>query len=250
MFAVNWPPQAPALGQATFSKCAQFLVGILARLVAAHGLEHVLNRHVLSIEPARHDRPAVDEHGRHVQTHHGHHHPRQRLVAARKPDDGVIAMAAHGQFHGVGNRLARGERRAHPFMPHGDPVGHGDGGEFARCAEAFLHTQFHRLSLPVQRDVARRGLVPAGRDANEGLRDLFLGDPHGIVIRPMRRTRRTFGYMTTGKIGFVELLFQHGWPPGLADLGIDPTGTIGKERLSLFRPIDCPAFKRHAKASR
>ena len=41
-----------------------------------------------------------------------------------------------------------------------------------------------------QRDVAGRGLVPAGGDADEGLVDLVLGQPHRVVVAAMRRAIR------------------------------------------------------------
>src|SRR5256885_8585621 len=54
-------------------------------------------------------------------------------------------------------------------------VGHGDGAEFARGAAGSRNAFLDRLRLAHQRDIAGRGLVPAGRDADERLVDL-LGD--------------------------------------------------------------------------
>jgi hypothetical protein len=90
-------------------------------------------------------------------------------------------------------------------MPHGDAVGHGDRGELARRAVGLLDAQLHRLRLTVQRDVAGRGLVPAGRDADEGLVDLLLGQPHRVEIRPVRRARRPLGHVAAGQLGLVVL---------------------------------------------
>ena len=55
---------------------------------------------------------------------------------------------------------------------------------------ASLTPLLHRLRLARQRDVAGRGLVPAGGDADERLVDLLLGQAHRIVIRAMRRAVR------------------------------------------------------------
>jgi hypothetical protein len=60
--------------------------------------------------------------------------PGSDLSQPARPHDRVIAMAAHGQFDRVGDGFARGQRRAHALVPHGDAVGHGDRGEFARRA--------------------------------------------------------------------------------------------------------------------
>jgi hypothetical protein len=86
-------------------------------------------------------------------------------------------MAAHGQLDRVGDRVAGGERGAHALVAHGDAVGDGDGGELARGAVRGLDAQLDRLRLAAEGDVAGRGLVPAGRDADEGLVDLLLGQP-------------------------------------------------------------------------
>jgi hypothetical protein len=161
-------------------------VGHVARLVLAHRFEHVLNGHVLAVQPARQDRAAVDEHRRRVQPDHRHHHARQRFVAPGKADDGVIAMAAHGQFDGVGDGLAAGQRRAHAFVAHGDAVGDGDGGEFAGRAAALLDPALDRLGLTVQRDVAGGRFVPAGRNAHPWLVDLLLRQAHGVEIAAVR----------------------------------------------------------------
>ena len=130
--------------------------------------------------------------------------PGKRFVAAGKPHQRVIAMPAHRQFHRVGNGIARGQRGPHAFMPHGNAVGHGDGGEFARRATALFHPMLDDLRLTVQRDVAGGGLVPAGRHADPGLVDFLLGDPHRVEIAAVRRARRTFGHMAAGKLRFVE----------------------------------------------
>ena len=48
-----------------------------------------------------------------------------------------------------------------PCVAHGDAVGDGDGGEFARRAAGGGDALLDRLRLALQRDVARRRLVPA-----------------------------------------------------------------------------------------
>ena len=55
VFAVYWPPHAPARARASL-ELVQVLVAHLAGRVGAHALEHVLDRHVLPAPPARHDR--------------------------------------------------------------------------------------------------------------------------------------------------------------------------------------------------
>jgi hypothetical protein len=75
----------------------------------ADRLEHIDHGHVLAVESPGHDRAAIEEHGRHIQAQHRHHHAGQALVAACDADERVIAMAAHGELDGIGDHLARDE---------------------------------------------------------------------------------------------------------------------------------------------
>ena len=129
--------------------------------VAADRLEHVLHGDGLAAEIAGQDRAAVDEDRRHVEPHHRHHHAGKRLVAAGEPDEGVIAVAAHGELDRVRDHFARRQRRIHAGMAHGDAVGDGDGAELARRAAVGRNALLHRLRLAHQGDVAGRGFVPA-----------------------------------------------------------------------------------------
>ena len=110
--------------------------GHLADGELADRLEQVLHRDRTAAIGAWKDGAAIDEDRRHVEPAHGHHHARQRLVAAGHADQRVVAMAAHGELDGIGDDLARRQRGLHALMPHGDAVGDGDGAEFARRAVA------------------------------------------------------------------------------------------------------------------
>ena len=125
----------------------QLRVRHLAGGVLADRLEHIHHRHVAVLEPSGQDRAAIHEHAGHVQPHHRHHHARQRLVAAGEPDQRVVAMPAHGEFHRVRDQVARHQRGLHALVAHRDAVGHRDGGEFARRAAGLVHALLHRLRL-------------------------------------------------------------------------------------------------------
>ena len=159
------------------------------------GLEQILHRDRPALERARQDRAAIDEDRRHVETAHRHHHAGQGLVAAGQADQRVVAMAAHGELDAIGDDLARGQRGLHALMPHGDAVGDGDGAEFARRAVGGDDAFLHGLRLAHQRDVAGRGLVPAGGDADEGLVDLLARQTHRVIIGAMRGAGRPLGHM-------------------------------------------------------
>ena len=175
--------------------------------------ENVLHGHIFAVQPTRQDGAAIDKYRWHIEAHHGHHHPWQRFVTARQTHKCVIAMTAHGQFHGVRNRFTRCQRGAHPLMPHRDPIGHSDGGKFAWCAIGVLYTQFHCLRLTAKRNVTRRCFVPAGGDTHKRLRDFVLGQAHRIVIRAMRCARRPLRHVTAWQFRLIEFALRHGSLP-------------------------------------
>ena len=96
-----------------------------------------------------------------------------------------------------------------PGMAHGDAVGHGDGGELARRAAAGGDALLHRLRLALERDVAGRGLVPGGRDADQRLVDLLGGQPHRVEVGAVRRALRPFGHMAARKARLVDVVAIH-----------------------------------------
>ena len=183
----------------------QFFVGDLARAVLAHRFEHVHHRQVAAFVAAGQDGAAIHEHAGHVQPHHGHHHAGQGLVAAGEADQRIVAMAAHGQLDGIGDQVARDQRGLHALMAHGDAVGDGDGGELTRRAERLLHTALDRLGLAREGDIAGGGLVPACGHADEGLVDLLLGQPHGVIIAAMRRAIRPHGHVARRQARLVPM---------------------------------------------
>ena len=67
VFAVNWPPQAPAPGHATSSSALELAVGHPAGGMRADRLEHVLNGHVAALELPGRNRSAVEHEPRHVR---------------------------------------------------------------------------------------------------------------------------------------------------------------------------------------
>ncbi len=205
MLAVNCPPQAPAPGQATHSRSCSSVVRHLAGRELAHAFEDVDDGHVLALELAGHDRAAIEEHARHVEPQHRHHHAGQALVAAGDADQRVVAMAAHGEFDGIGNHLARDQRGLHALMAHRDAVGDGDGAEFARRAACFLDALLGRLRLAHQRDVAGRGLVPACGDADKRTMDLLFGEPHRVIVGAMRRAFGALGHVAGGSFDLSNL---------------------------------------------
>ena len=144
VLAVNWPPQAPALGQATHSSSCSSSSDMLpaACWPTASNTSTTVTSRPLNF-PGRIEPPYMKTR-RHVEAQHRHHHAGQRLVAAGEADQRVVAVAADRQLDRVGDDVARGERGLHALVAHGDAVGDGDGGELARRAAAGLHALLRR----------------------------------------------------------------------------------------------------------
>ena len=207
----------------------------------ADSLEHVLDGDLAAAIVSGQDRAAIDEDRRHVEADHRHHHAGQRLVAAGKPDQRVVAMAAHRQFDRIGDHVARNQRRLHALVAHGDAVGNGDGAEFARRAVGGSDALLDHLRLAHQRNVAGSGLVPAACDADQRLRDLGGRQSHRIEIRAVRRTRRPFGHIAARKFGFRNYSGVHAFPCrvrcGMFLLGRVLSGGAGSRRSFEVRRV-------------
>src|SRR5689334_5041043 len=95
-------------------------------------------------------------------------------------------------------------------MPHGNAVGDRDGAELPRRAAGRRNALLDRLSLTHQRNVAWRRLVPAARNSDEGLMNLLVGEPHGVIVGSVRCTRLTLGHMPTGQPALEICVGVHG----------------------------------------
>jgi hypothetical protein len=93
VFAVNCPPHAPAPGTRGPPGRRRSPSVILARGVSADGFEHVWNRDVAPVEPARSDRSAIEHQRGHVEPRQRHDRAGDCLVAARERHDAVEQVA-------------------------------------------------------------------------------------------------------------------------------------------------------------
>ena len=121
-------------------------------------------------------------------------------------------MAAHRELDGIGDHLARHQRRLHTLVAHRDAVGHRDGNELARGSVGGRNPALHRLRLAHQCDVAGRSLVPAGCDADEGLMNLLRRQTHRVIIGAMRRALGTLRHMPAGQLPLVDDARFHRFP--------------------------------------
>ena len=151
-----------------------------------NGLERVDDRDVLlgavaELRPPRQDRSGVQEDAGQIEAGGRHQHAGKRLVAAGQQHRAVEPFGLHDGLDAVGDDLARDQREVHALVAHRDAVGDRDGAELHREAAGFEDPVLDRLGEPVQREVARRDLVPRGRHA-----DLRFGE---IVVAHADRTQ-------------------------------------------------------------
>jgi hypothetical protein len=66
--------------------------------VGTNGLEHVLDRHVVTGEPTRRNRPTVQNQPGDIESRERHRSAGDGLVAADEDDDGVEEIAASHEF--------------------------------------------------------------------------------------------------------------------------------------------------------
>src|SRR5690606_570514 len=97
---------------------------------------------------------------------------------------------------GVRDDLAADQRPVHPDVAHRDAVGDRDRAELHREPAAAVHALLGRGGEPLQRQVARGDLVPAGGDADLGLREVLVAHPDrtqhpagGRALQPPRDLR-------------------------------------------------------------
>ena len=180
VLAVNWPPHAPAPGQAWFSISSSSCVGDLAGGVGAHGFEDILNGDVAAVVAAGQNRAAVEDDARNVEPQQRHGGAGDGLVAGHQRHDAVEHVAARHQLDGIGDHFAADQRGLHALGAHGDAVADGDGvelhGRAAGGADAFLHLDGQLAQVVV----AGHGFDPGVGDADDGLGKVVVGEPDGL----------------------------------------------------------------------
>src|SRR3954447_20069338 len=91
----------------------QLLLGDAAGGVGADRLEDLLDRHVLALVLAGHDRAAIEHQARQVEPRERHRDAGERLVTGGEADDGVEEVAAGDELDRVSDHLAGDEAPPH-----------------------------------------------------------------------------------------------------------------------------------------
>ncbi len=158
------------------------------RAMRADRFEHVLDGDGLVAEHARHDRAAVENDARQIETRRRHCRRRNGLVASGNEHDRVERMAAHGELGGIGDHLAAHQRGAHAARAHGDAVGNDDGVELdrrsARCLDALRGMLGEVAQMHVAGRYGREAVHHGDQRLRQGLRVETGGVKHGARGRP------------------------------------------------------------------
>ena len=154
------------------------LAGDLAGQAGADGLEGVDDRDVVAVDLTGHGRAGVEEDTGQVESRRRHQHPRERLVAACEQHRAVEPLRHHHRLDRVRDDLAADQREVHALVAHRDAVGDRDRPELQWIAATGVHAVLDRLGEAVEREVAGRDLVPAGRDTDLGLGPVVVTHAH------------------------------------------------------------------------
>ena len=186
VFAVNWPPQAPAPGEATRSSSASSSSDMSPAACAptASKTSWIVTSSPLNL-PGR-DRAAVEHQARHVEPGERHHAAGNRLVAAREGDHAVEEMAAGDELDRVGDHLAADERGLHALGAHRDAVGDGDGVELHRRAAGGADALLDLLGEAAEVEVARHHLGPGVGDADDRALQRIVVEADALQVRAGR----------------------------------------------------------------
>ena len=187
VLAVNWPPQAPAPGQAALSMSYSSSRLIFpARYAPTASNTDTTVRSPALVRPGI-DRAVVEDQAKDIETGEGHRGARDRLVAADEADDAVEQVAADHELDG--SAITSRETRAglHALGPHRDAVRDGDRVELHRRAAAGPDALLHELRQPPQVVVAGHRLDPGGRDPDQRPGEIVVREADGLEHRPGRR---------------------------------------------------------------
>ncbi len=109
------------------------------------------------------------------------------------------------------------EREVHPLVAHRDAVRDGDRAELERVAAAGVDAVLDRLGEAVEREVARRDLVPRARDADLRLGEVVVAEAHGPEHPPRGGLLETVGDVAAAGLDVRRL--RHACSIGPCPLG-------------------------------
>ena len=126
------------------------------------------------------DGASVDHQAGAIEASHGHDAAGHVLIAAGDGDGGVVPLAAHDGFDGIGDQVARLERKAHAVGAHGDAVADADGVEAHADEARGFHSLFYFRREVEQVHVARIAFEPDAGDADLRFGQISLSHAGGV----------------------------------------------------------------------
>ncbi len=140
--------------------------------------------HFFPVDVAGLHRASRYENRGYVQAHGCEEHSGSHLVAIGYAHEGVGAVGVHHIFHGVGDKVARGERVEHPVVSHGYAVVHGYCVEFRGKAAKFFYFLLYELANGMKVGVSGHKLRERVGDGYHGLAHLRFGHAVGAPKSP------------------------------------------------------------------
>lgn len=135
---------------------------------------------VLSLGAAGLDGTAVHHQTGPVDTAHGHQHTGHVLVATGDTDVGVVPLAAHDGFDGIGDQIAALQGEPHSLGTHTDAVADTNGVELEADQSGLLHTFAHPVAEIEQVHVAGVAVVPDRRNTDLRLVHVLLCEARSV----------------------------------------------------------------------
>ena len=193
VLAVNWPPQAPAPGQAAASMASRPASSSFPAACEPMASKTSWMVMVFAVQMAGRDGAAVEHQRRNVETSQRHDCAGHVFVASGDGNQSVEEIAARDQLDGVGDDLAADQRGLHALGAHGDAVGDGDGVELHRRAAGFAHALLDSLSDVTQVEIAGADFGPGICDSDDRLVQVFFREADAAQHGARCGAARSFG---------------------------------------------------------
>ena len=201
---------APAGARAWTRNIFQFQqvgIGHFSSCIRADRFENILDSDVFAFEIPRRDRSPIEHHAGNIQTGHGHGRRGNRLVASHDAHHSIEKLPAADQLYGIGDDLAAYQRGAHALGAHGFAVRDGNGVELHGGSTGGANTFFHLGRKAAQVKVTWHGFDPGIGHADDGLFEIFIGEPDALEHGAGGRTVATVGDSMTAMFG-IHMSFR------------------------------------------
>ena len=148
--------------------------------------------------------PARNHNRRNIEAHHGHQHAGYAFIAVGDENQGVKSVGARHNFYRVGNKFARGQRKTHAFMVHGQAIANGYGRKLQGRAARHAHSGFYRIGQSIKMQMPRHNLTGCVDHTYQRAVHFFPGQAQGVKQGTVR------GFFKAGLHFFAAALIHDG----------------------------------------